>query len=135
MQTIGMTTELQVLAWSVVLGLVTIVAQASVATLGTGIGYNMSARDDGRSPPGTVAPRLKRALDNYLETWPAFIALALALAVSGKSGGSGAAGALVWIIARVIYVPVYAAGIPVIRTLLWLGSIVGLVMMLIRLMA
>jgi uncharacterized MAPEG superfamily protein len=30
---------------------------------------------------------------------------------------------------------IYAAGIPVVRTLVWLASIIGLVLMLIRLMA
>ena len=135
MQNIGMTTELQVLAWSVVLLLVYIVAQAATTTASVGLDYNMSARDTGLGPRGVLAPRLQRALNNYRETYPAFIALALALAITGKTGGLGATGAIIWIVARVVYLPIYAAGIPVVRTLAWGVSIVGLLLMLIRLMS
>ncbi len=135
MQTIAMTTEIQVLAWSVILLIVHIAAQGVTTTMSVGLNYNMSARDKDRELRGMLAPRFKRALDNYKETWPAFIALALGLAVTGKSGGIGATGAMLWIIARVVYLPIYALGIPVIRTLTWVASIVGIVMMLIRLLS
>jgi uncharacterized MAPEG superfamily protein len=134
MNTVAMTTELQVLAWSVILCFVHIVLQATTATMNFGIGYNLSPRDTAKEPRGLVASRLGRALKNYLETYPIFVALALALAVTGNTGGIGATGALVWIVARVIYLPVYASGIPGVRTLLWVISMVGLVMMLARLM-
>ena len=74
-------------------------------------------------------------MHNLLETYPAFIALALALTVTGKTGGLAATGAVLWLIARLAYVVVYAAGIPVIRTAIWFASIVGLVLMLIRLLS
>ena len=45
------------------------------------------------------------------------------------------AGAWLWLAARVIYVVLYATGIPVVRTLVWTASILGLVLMLIRLMS
>ena len=83
---------------------------------------------------GAVAGRLDRALKNLLETYPAFIALALALVVTGKTGGMGAAGAWLWLVARVVYVFLYAAGVPVVRTIVWAASIVGLVLMLLHLM-
>ena len=54
--------------------------------------------------------------------------------MSGKAGGLGATGAVIWFWARVVYVPVFAAGIPVLRTLVWTVSVIGLVMMLGRLM-
>ena len=72
-------------------------------------------------------------MNNLLETYPAFIALALALALTGKTGGIAATGALIWLIARLLYVVVYAAGTPVVRTIIWFASIVGLVMMFLRL--
>ena len=134
MQNVGMTTELTVLGWSVVLLIVFIVVQATTMTASVGMDYNASNRDVGREPRGVTAPRAKRALANYLETYPAFVALALALAVTGKSGGIGASGAILWIVARALYLPIYVVGIPYIRTLAWLASIIGLVMMLVRLM-
>ena len=56
--------------------------------------------------------------------------------MTGKTGGLGATGALGSGSSRgSLYVVIYAAGIPVVRTLVWLASIIGLVLMLIRLMA
>lgn len=134
MQNAGMTTELAVLGWSVVLLLVFVVVQGATTTASVGLDYNVSNRDADRPLKGHAAPRAKRALANYLETYPAFIALALALAIAGKSGGLGASGAILWIVARALYLPIYVVGIPYIRTLAWLASIVGLAMMLVRLM-
>ena len=134
MQNVGMATELTVLAWSVILLIVYIVVQSTTMTASLGMDYNASNRDAGKEARGVAAPRAKRALANYLETYPAFIALALALAITGKSGGAGATGAILWIVARALYLPIYVIGIPYIRTLAWLASIVGLVMMLVRLM-
>jgi uncharacterized MAPEG superfamily protein len=82
-----------------------------------------------------LAGRLDRALMNLLETYPAFIALALALVVTGKAVGIGATGAWLWLTARVFYLVLYAAGIPVARTIAWFASILGLLLMLIRLMS
>jgi len=42
---------------------------------------------------------------------------ALALVATGKDGGLGATGAHVWLWSRIVYVPAYAFGIPVLRTL------------------
>jgi uncharacterized MAPEG superfamily protein len=125
--------EIAILGWSVVLLLVQIILQA-VSTYDLGP-YLLGPRDDNRQSGKVMAGRLKRALENLLETYPAFVALALALAVTGKTGGIAATGAWVWLIARIVYVPLYAFGVPVVRTLAWCVSIVGLVMMLVRLMA
>lgn len=130
-----MTTELTLLAWSVVLLLAQIVLQAISATGELGLGYAMGPQDDQRKPTNVYAGRFKRALQNLLETYPAFVALALALTLTGKVGGWGATGTLVWFWARVVYVPLYALGIPVVRTLVWAASIAGLILMLIGLWA
>jgi len=62
-----------------------------------------------------------------------FVALALALAVTGRDDGLGATGAHIWFWARVFYVPAYALGVPFLRTAIWTISIVGLVVMLVAL--
>ncbi len=97
--------------------------------------YLLGPRDDNRQSGNIVAGRLKRALENLLETYPAFVALALALALTGKTGGIAATGAWLWLAARVVYVPLYAFGVPAVRTLAWVVSIVGILMMLSRLMS
>ncbi len=118
MEAIAASTEISVLAWSVVLLLVQIVLQASVLGDLTP-NYLFSPRDEERKTNSVLAGRLKRALHNLLETYPAFIALVVGLVATGKTGGMAATGALIWIVCRVIYVVLYAAGIPVARTLIW----------------
>ena len=78
-----------------------------------------------------AAPR--RALANYLENFTPFVAVALALIVTQRTGGAGAIGATIWILARIVYLPIYVFGIIYVRTLVWGISIVGLMMMLGRL--
>jgi len=133
MEAAAASSEIVVLGWSVVLLLVQIILQA-VSTYDLGP-YLLGPRDDNRQSGNVVAGRLKRALENLLETYPAFVALALALAVTGKTGGIAATGAWIWLAARIVYVPLYAFGVPAVRTLAWVVSIVGILMMLIRLMA
>ena len=132
MEAAAASTEIAVLGWSVVLLLVQVILQAtSTYDLGS---YLLGPRDDNRQSGNVMAGRFKRALENLLETYPAFVALALALVVTGKSGGIAATGAWVWLAARVVYVPLYAFGVPAVRTLVWCVSIVGLLMMLFRLL-
>ena len=134
MEAAASSTEIAVLGWSVVLLLAQIALQA-VSIYDLGPAYLLGPRDHEQESRNPVAGRLKRALENLLETYPAFVALVLALAVTGKTGGIAATGAWVWLIARVVYVPLYAFGVPAARTLVWCVSAAGLVMMLIRLMA
>ena len=133
MEAAASSTEIAVLGWSVVLLLAQVLLQA-VSTYDLGP-YLLGPRDDNRQSGNVMAGRLKRALENLLETYPAFVALALALAVTGKTGGISATGAWVGLIARVVYVPLYAFGVPAVRTLAWVVSVVGLLMMLVRLVA
>lgn len=125
--------EMTALFWGIALLLFQIGAQATAANIEMGIRYGFSCRDDGRKPTGLLATRLARALANMLETFPIFAAAALALAVTGKTGGLGATGAWIWLAARVAYVPIYAFGITVVRTIVWFVALGGIVMMLARL--
>jgi uncharacterized MAPEG superfamily protein len=135
MQTVALSPILTLLAWSVVLLLVQMIMQAMTGILEHGLPYALSAQDEERDVEGLYAARIGRAFYNLLETYPVFIALALALAITGKTGGAGLLGAQIWFWARVIYVPVYIAGIPGLRTLVWAASVVGLIMMLIGLLS
>ena len=134
MDAAAQSTELTVLIWSVLLLLGHIVVQTLSLIRDCGPAYAVGERDGSRIP-GPVTARLTRGLANYVETYVAFVALALALMVTARTGGLGATGALIWFWARLVYVPVYAAGIPVARTAIWSVSVVGLVLMLVRLAA
>ena len=126
-------TEIIVLALSVILLVVHIQIQGFAVTKERGKDWNMGPRDGQEPPLGVAAGRAQRALDNYKETWPALIALALALAVTGRTGGVGAVGAGIWLAARLVYLPLYLTGVKGWRTAAYVASMAGLTMMLVRL--
>ena len=76
-----------------------------------------------------VAGRLDRAKNNMLEILPLFLGLALMALVKGRDTHEVTRAALVFLIARVVYVPAYVSGIPMLRSLVWLLGIVSLAMM------
>ena len=84
--------ELQLLFWSVVLGLVQLVIATTLATKDQGLAYNLSPRDL-PAPPVTALVKESElsALGAHLDFW-----------------------------ARLLYVPVYAAAIPLARRLVQL---------------
>jgi uncharacterized MAPEG superfamily protein len=125
--------ELTCLELSVVLWVVHVVVQAGVGNLELPFGYLFTSRDKPAAASGLVFGRATRALGNYVENLTPFVALALALIVTQRTGGAGALGATIWILARIVYIPVYLFGVVYVRTAIWGISIVGLVMMFTRL--
>jgi uncharacterized MAPEG superfamily protein len=128
-----MTTELLMLALSVVLGFVHITVSSIATTSQYGSKWNLSARDDPMPPLGRVAGRLQRALHNFLETFPLFAVVVLIADATNRHGWMALWGSQIYFYARVLYLPLYAAGIPVIRTLVWSVSALGVVMVLLEL--
>ncbi|MGN7160602.1 MAPEG family protein [Sphingomonas sp. SAFR-052] len=126
--------ELTLLGWSVVLLTIAILLQGHFATRERGTQWNAGPRDGDNAPKGVMAGRAQRALDNFKESYPAFVALVLALAVSGRTGGLGATGAILWFVARIVYHPLYLFGVPYVRSLAWVASMLGLLLMLIQLL-
>lgn len=125
-----MPTEIQFLAWTVVLGLAQLLIAAMLSTAQRGVQWNVSARDGQSEPLRGVAGRMDRAFRNLMETFPFFAALVLAVAVTGRGDALSALGAQLYFWSRLIYVPLYAAGIPYVRSLVWSVGLVGLVMLL-----
>lgn len=126
-----MSTELLLLAWTLVLALVQIFLVSTLRTQETGTQYNMSARDGEAPPPRPVTARLQRAQANLFETLPLFAAAVLIAHVSGSEGTLTLWGCWMYLLARIVYVPLYAAGIPLVRSLVWLVSLAGLIMVLV----
>jgi uncharacterized MAPEG superfamily protein len=122
--------ELRMLVWAVILGLVQIMLTALGLLSQRGLGWAASPRDDARAPLAGIAGRLDRARGNFLETFVFFAALVLMVVALQRQSATTALGAELYFWARLVYLPVYAAGIPYLRTLVWAVSIVGLVMLL-----
>ena len=125
-----MTIELTMLAWSVVLGLAYVLLAAGLATLQRGLKWNAGNRDGEVKPLTGVAARAERASRNFLETFVFFAAAVLAVALAHRNTAHTALGAQVYFWARVAYWPVYAAGIPYLRTLIWIAAFWGLLQVL-----
>lgn len=125
-----MTTELAVLAWGAVLALVHIFVAVRVKTRQYGTKWNVGARDEALPPPDPIVGRLARAQANYFETFPVMAAAILIVSVAGLANQWTQIGALLWLGARVLYLPLYAAGVPVVRTIVWTASVIGIAMVL-----
>jgi len=128
-----MATEIQMLAWAIVLGLLHVVLTVVLATFDKGLKWNLGARDSEGPPTSAIAARVNRGLRNFLETFPFFAAAVLAVVATGRADAISALGAQLYFWARLVYVPVYAAGVPLLRTLVWTVSVAGLLMVLIGL--
>ena len=83
-------------------------------------------RDEPMPETSIMAGRANRAATNLQESLPAFLALAL-LSMHLSVDLTGLA--FWWLIFRVAHLITYIAGIALLRTLSWLGSLVALIMM------
>lgn len=90
---------------------------------------------DGAADASTGAARCGRAQKNMEESLFFFLPLALLAIITQKADGMAMTGALIYVIARAIYLPSYIIGVPALRTLVWTASLVGIAMMVIRLHA
>lgn len=125
-----MTDELTVLAWGCILAFVHIFAAVRFKTRQYGTKWNVGARDEELPPPQPIVGRLARAQANFFETFPIFAAAALIVAVAGLGDRWTAIGAWLWLGARLVYLPLYALGVPVVRTIAFLISVVGIALVL-----
>jgi uncharacterized MAPEG superfamily protein len=124
-----MSIELKMLLFTVALFFVQLVAQVLAEFVQQGIGYLASARDEWQTPTG-IPGRIERSYFNLLETMPAFAALVLVVLYTGNANANTALGAQIYFWGRVLYFPAYISGIPYVRTLIWLVSAAGLVLIL-----
>ncbi|GGA21850.1 MAPEG family protein [Neptunicoccus cionae] len=113
-----MTSELSILALYGLLVILTIVVQASFGAAQLGLPYLATARDEGRELSGMGA-RVERSLNNSVVALALFAPAVLILAVSGATTASTLLAAQVFLIARILYAPIYWFGIPWVRTLVW----------------
>ena len=124
-------TELTVLLLAVILGLVHIFAAAIAMTKDRGAQWNAGPRDGEPPAMGNLAGRLDRANSNFKETFPFFAAAVLLAFTTGRLSELSALGAQLYLVGRIIYLPLYVAGIPVARSLSFMLSVAGMVMVII----
>jgi uncharacterized MAPEG superfamily protein len=128
-----MTPEFILLAFTLILALIQIGAAGMARTAELGAKWNAGPRDGENPPPGKLAGRLIRAQSNLFETLPLFIGAVVMASIEGKFGLLTALGTHLYFFGRLIYLPLYAFGVPYIRSLVWLVATGGLVMVIVAL--
>ena len=125
-----LTPEFTFLALTLILALVQIGAAGMARTAERGAKWNTGPRDGETPPPGRLAGRLMRAQANLFETLPLFAAAVIMAEVADKTGVLTLWGAGLYFAARLVYLPLYALGVPYLRSLVWLVAAGGLVMVI-----
>ncbi|MEO7762557.1 MAG: MAPEG family protein [Casimicrobiaceae bacterium] len=125
-----MSLELQLLCMSIILGFVHILLASHSASLQRGYRWTASARDEVRPPLTGMAGRLARAQMNFLETFPFFAALVLVIHVTGAYGALSKWGVLLYFGGRLVYLPLYASGVYIVRSLVWNVATAGIFLLL-----
>ena len=127
-----MTPDLRILVWVVALTFIQVVIAALAAQGQVGLPA-LAGNREGVRPLDGLAGRAQRAHRNTLESLPLFIALVLIAHLAGKADATTLLGAQLFFWGRVAHWLIYLAGIPWLRTLAWAVSVIGMVMIFIRL--
>ena len=125
--------EIQLLGWSVLLVVGHVVLAAQLANRQYGLRYAASPRDAFVPEPTPLVGRARRALANLMETYPLFAVAVLAVAAAGRFDLWSLIGAHLYIWARVVYLGLYLAGVPLIRSLVWNVALIGILIVLAQL--
>jgi uncharacterized MAPEG superfamily protein len=123
-----MTIELTLLAATIVLGIVHIIAVSHLQSWQRGYRWTASSREQQVPPLTGVAGRAERALRNYFETFPFFAAAILLAAVTNTHNWLTMWGAQLYFWGRIAYAILYAADLPLARSLVWNIPTIGILM-------
>jgi len=126
----SLSTELEMLLLSSILYFIQILVPALEADLRNGVAWGLGNRDT--HPIGTAAwaERGTRAYNNMTENLIPFACLILIVQTSGNSGEMSALGAMVFFCSRLLHGIFYVAGITVLRSLAYFGSLAGMGMII-----
>jgi uncharacterized MAPEG superfamily protein len=125
-----MPVELRIAALGALLLFVHIFVAVRYKTAQYGREWNVGARDEALPPASPITGRTARAQANFAETFPIAVVALLGVVIASRTSATTALGGWIWLGARVVYLPLYLAGIRVVRTIVWTISMVGLAMVL-----
>lgn len=117
---------------SVLLGLAHLVLVAQLSNRHRGyVKWAAGPRDEAPIPLPRVSARIERAYRNYLETYPYFVAVILTAQTLGIHDALTAWGSALFVASRVLYIGLYAAGVWLLRSLVWNIAYLGIVLVLV----
>lgn len=114
-----MSSELNILALYGILVIVTIVIQVLLAIPQLGLQYLASARDDERAVDG-VPGRALRCVQNSVVAMALLAPAILILDAKGNFTADTLFAAQIFLVVRLLYVPLYLVGTPWLRTGVWM---------------
>lgn len=123
-------TEITMLWASALLGTVYLLAAVIPSVLGRGMPWAAGPRDEPAPAIGKLGGRLDRAWKNFVETFPLFVAAVLVEAQVPQDSEIAAMGAQLYFWGRVAFLPLYAIGVPFLRTIAWTVALAGIGMVL-----
>jgi uncharacterized MAPEG superfamily protein len=128
-----MAVELQVLGYAALLQFAQFILMAVPLNLQLGPSYTAGPRDEQRQPSG-VAGRLHRAFGNHFEALALFTIAVLVVVLGEASTATTERAAWVYLGARILYVPAYASGVYLLRSLIFsVGFFATLLMLIVAL--
>ena len=130
-----MPVEIRIAAYGALLLFVHIFMATRYKTAQYGRAWNVGARDEELPPANVMTGRTARAQANFAETFPIAIVALLGVIIAERTSANTALGGWIWLGARIAYLPLYMAGIKVVRTVAYTVSIVGLAMVIWPLLA
>jgi uncharacterized MAPEG superfamily protein len=128
-----MTPELKMLLWSTMLAFVQNLMPFFGNTYKNGLAWAMSNRDNS-PPPSTWARRAFRARTNMLENLIVFAFLVIIAELAGITSPRTIMGAQLFFYGRLVHAGCYLIGIPYVRTVAWVVSVVGMALILAELL-
>ncbi len=122
-----MTFELWILLAAALLGIIHMSAASFAFKAQVGNKYTIGARDENLQPTG-MAGRMHRAQQNFLETFSIYATCVLLVHLTGTYGALSYWGSILYLSGRILFLPLYAFGVPWLRTLCWNFATLGLVL-------
>jgi uncharacterized MAPEG superfamily protein len=110
-----------------------VVLAAQLANAQYGLRWAASARDESLPPPKPLVGRAQRALSNLLETYPLFVVAVLAVGLAHRFDQWSLIGVHLYLWSRIVYLGIYLAGVPLVRSLFWNMALAGILMVLAQL--
>src|SRR5262245_44880288 len=129
-----MTVELWMLATSIALGLIHLIASSHLISWQRGYRWTASSREEDVPPLHGLASRVDQATTNFLETFPFFAALVLIAHVINHHSALTIWGVHLYFWARVAYLIAAAAGLGLVCSLVcWNRAFVGIAFLFVAL--
>lgn len=126
-----MTPELTMLTLAALLQVLIFMAYSVTAQRQVGSKYAASPRDEPRELTGK-AGRWQRTMNNHFEGLILFAIATLVVTFADKASETTALASLVFLVARILYVPAYVLGWAPWRSLIWFVGLLATVFILIK---